>query len=166
MAQGSSISANVSPVSGLITAREVVLAASLGFLYLFLWCFVAQCPRGEGPIAISGPNPRENAHSASWKRWGIVGLLLKWSLLGLCLSITALQVIWRVSPPDSRFGVVYVAEATIEVVVSALFILKLFLNIFLSPLMPWHRPVQSYAAPLVALLISGGLGIGNLIART
>jgi hypothetical protein len=168
LAQGRTNLNGTSIISGLITAREVGLALSVGFLYLFLWCLVAECPRGEEPASYDlkvGYRPRDHAHSASWKRWGILGLLLKWSLLGLSFSIPILQIAWRVSAPDVRFGSVYIAEATIEVVVSALFILKLFLNMFLSPLTPWWRPVRSSAAPTVALLISGGLGIGNLASR-
>ncbi|KAF9456266.1 hypothetical protein BDZ94DRAFT_1276115 [Collybia nuda] len=152
--------------SGLTIAREVGLALSVGFLYVFLWCLVAQCPRGEQPtsfIDIKGKSDyTDYTHSASWTRWGLLGLLLKWGLLGLSLSIPVLQIVWRVSVPDSQFGTTYISEATIEVVVSALFILKLFLNIFLSPLIPWWLPIQMNVAPTIALLISGGLGIGNL----
>ncbi|GLB36284.1 hypothetical protein LshimejAT787_0305720 [Lyophyllum shimeji] len=154
--------------SGLVTAREVSLALSLGFNFIFLWNLVAQCPRNEQgapPVALnSNLDPMAYIHSASWKRWGLMGLFLKYSLLGLSFSIPILQIVWRISPPTVRFGTVYIAEATIEVVVSALFILKIFLNIFLSPLTPWWRPLQSNIAPLFALSISSGLGLGNLVA--
>lgn len=168
LAQGRTTLGTVT-TSGLTIAREVGLALSVGFLYVFLWCLVAQRPRGEEPTSFvdikAEYNPRDHSHSASWKRWGVLGLLLKWSLLGLSFSIPILQIIWRVSAPDPQFGMIYITDATIEVVVSALFILKLFLNTFLSPLTPWWRPVQSNAAPTTALLISGGIGIGNLASR-
>jgi len=154
--------------SGLVTVREIGLALSLGFNFIFLWHLVAQCPRNERYRTTnnmkSGANPAPYIHSASWKRWGFIGLLLQWSLLGLSFSIPVLQIVWRITPPNLRFGTVYIAEATIEVVTSALFILKIFLNIFLSPLTPLWRPVQSNIAPLVALSISTGLGLGNLVA--
>ncbi|KAF5377505.1 hypothetical protein D9615_005282 [Tricholomella constricta] len=153
--------------SGLVTVREVGFALSLGFNFVFLWHLVAKCPRKERHQSPDDVNSDANSayvHSASWRRWGVIGLLLQWSLLGLAVSIPILQIIWRISPPDIRFGPVYVAEATIEVVVSALFILKIFLNIFLSPVTPWWRPIQSNLAPLFALSISTSLGLGNLVA--
>ncbi|KAF8078481.1 hypothetical protein FPV67DRAFT_1465417 [Lyophyllum atratum] len=155
-------------VSGLIAVREVCLALSLGLLFIFLWHLVAHCPRNERRLppdeAKSDSDHTAYVHSASWRRWGFIGVLLQWSLLGLTFSIPVLQIIWRISPPSVRFGTIYIAEATIEVVVSALFILKIVLNIFLSPLTPWWRPIQSNIAPLLALAISTGLGLGNLVA--
>lgn len=150
-------------VTGIVIAREVGLSLSLGSIYLFLWHLVAQRPRGEQPLS-SEDSSTQNTHSASWKRWGLLGLLLKYGLLALTFSIPVLQIIWRVSTPSARFGTVYVAESTIEVVVSALFVLKLLLNAYLSPLTPWWRPLQSSVAPIIALFISTGLGLGNLVA--
>ncbi|KAG5648106.1 hypothetical protein DXG03_007141 [Asterophora parasitica] len=54
-------------------------------------------------------------------------------------------------------------KSTIEVVVSTLFMLKIFLNTLLSPVTPWWRPIQADVAPLMALSISAVLGLGNLV---
>jgi hypothetical protein len=155
-------------VSGLIITREIGHALSFGFRFIFFWTFVARRPRGEPPPIPPEDrdkeyNPREHSHSASWQRWGILGITLKWVLLVASISIPILQIVWRDVPGLNQFGGVYTAEATLEIVVSALFILKLLLNVSLSPLTPRWRSLRSYAAPLLALLISSGLGIGNLI---
>lgn len=141
------------------------LALSFGFRYLFLWKFVAQRPPGEPRSPLSPPDsqglvPEDNSHSASWERWGVLGFLLKWGLLAAVISIPVLQIIWRIL---TGFGTVYTAESTIEIVVSALFIIKLLLNVFLSLITPWWQPLRSYLFPIVALLLSLGVGAGNLI---
>ncbi|RDB28900.1 hypothetical protein Hypma_015388 [Hypsizygus marmoreus] len=162
-----STSSDADSASALVVAREVGLALSLGFSYLFLWHLVAQSFLHQVPSHDDVPSETSStklAHGASWERWGVFGLLFKWSLLGLTFAITILQIFWRISMPNARFGTVYIAEATIEVIVSALFMLKLVLNVFLSPLTPWWRPMRTAVAPIVALLISAGLGLGNLVA--
>ena len=50
-----------------------------------------------------------------------------------------------------------------EIVVSALFILKLFLNVYLTTERSRWRVIASYLAPLAALGISAGVGIGQII---
>lgn len=71
--------------AGLINTREVGLALSFGFRFLFFWTFVGERPRGEQPLSPSEDNkehPYSREHSADWKRWGFLGFTLKWSLLG------------------------------------------------------------------------------------
>lgn len=142
---------------------------SVGFTYLLLWTYVSQCPLGEKPVTNENRetrhDPKFHSHSASWERWGTVGVVLKWATLGLSISIPLLQIIWRIMGPGAQrtYGPVYVAESTIEIVTSALFILKLLLNISLSPLTPWWRPLRSHAAPILALLLSLTVGIGNTL---
>jgi len=150
-------------ISGLVITREVGFALSLGFLFIFLWHLVAQCPHNEKHSSSTVSLDRPPVHSASWKRWGVVGFILQWALLVSSLAIPVLQVVWRISPPPIRFGTLYIAEATIEIVVSALFILKILLNLYISQLTPWWRPLRANLAPLVALGISTGLGLGNLL---
>ncbi|KAK0198485.1 hypothetical protein F5146DRAFT_1019786 [Armillaria mellea] len=150
-------------VRGLINTREVSLALSAGFRFMFFWTFVAERPRGEPPPVLGKAEyvPRYHAHSASWQRWGYLGFILKWGLLALTVAIPIMQIIWRIV--QRQVGLIYTVESTIEVVASSLFILKLFLNIFLSPLNPWWLWVLSYLGPIVALLISLGIGIGQLV---
>lgn len=90
-----------------------------------------------------------------------MGFILKWSLLGFTLSIPVMQIVWRIAA--RQFSILYMVETTIEIVVSALFLLKIFLNIFLSPLTPTWRPVRFYIAPVIALTISIGVAAGNLL---
>ncbi|KAJ7040356.1 hypothetical protein C8F04DRAFT_1312800, partial [Mycena alexandri] len=150
-------------VTGLIDVREVGLALSFGFRYLYLWAFVAQRPRYE-------PRPRTqddplfsetHYHSANWERWGLPGVILKFALLGAVFSIPILQIIWRIVVPG--FSTVYIAESTIQITVSALLIAKLMLNLFLSTVAPWWRPFTPYIVPIIALMISTGIGAGNLL---
>ncbi|KAK0233264.1 hypothetical protein IW262DRAFT_1329465 [Armillaria fumosa] len=150
-------------VRGLINTREVSLALSVGFRFMFFWTFVAERPRGEPPPILGKAEyvPRYHAHSASWQRWGYLGFILKWGLLALTVAIPIMQIIWRIV--QRQVGLIYTVESTIEVVASSLFILKLFLNVFLSSLNPWWLWVISYLGPIVALLISLGIGIGQLV---
>ncbi|KAF7347617.1 hypothetical protein MVEN_01518600 [Mycena venus] len=151
-------------VTGLIDTREVGLALSFGFRYLYLWEFVAQRPRYE-------PRPRTQVdplfsekyyHSASWERWGALGFVLKYALLGSVISIPILQIIWRIAE-GTGFSTVYIAESTVQIAVSVLFIAKLMLNLFLSTVAPWWRPFIPYLVPIMALMISTGIGTGNLL---
>ncbi|KAJ6575378.1 hypothetical protein B0H19DRAFT_1254936 [Mycena capillaripes] len=152
----------LSTVTGIVDTREVLLALSFGFRYLYLWAFVAQRPRYE-------PRPRTQVdplfsetylHSASWERWGAPGFVLKFALLGSVISIPILQIIWRIA---TGFSTVYIAEATIQIAVSVLLIAKLMLNLFLSTVSPWWRPFTPYIIPIIALMISTGIGTGNLL---
>lgn len=77
--------------------------------------------------------------------------------------IGVLQIDWRVASNENRMGAVYGAEATIEIVASALFILKLILNACITPVSPVSAVIRSYAAIFLALVINLGLGIGNVI---
>ncbi|ESK98332.1 hypothetical protein Moror_82 [Moniliophthora roreri MCA 2997] len=152
-------------VTAIINSREVGFSLSVGFRFLFFWTYIAERPRGEPPPSnLNDPkfyNAQEYAHSASWERWGVLGFLLKWSLLIGSLAIPILQIIWRIA--FRKFATLYMVESTVEIIISALFILKIFLNIFLSSLTPWWRPFGPYAAPLLALAINLASGIGQLL---
>ena len=149
-------------VSSLISAREVFYAFANTLRFLFYWGFVAMIPLGE-------TIPEGNSmHSGSWRRWGLIGLLLKWSTLIVLLIMTILQIIYRTVVALEKIGPVYEAEAALEIILSAVFILKLLLN-------TWARyPVSSttqtkgkmlvqYAPAIVALLFSLWIAVGNVI---
>ncbi|KAJ7631201.1 hypothetical protein FB45DRAFT_559554 [Roridomyces roridus] len=147
-------------VTGIVNTREVGLALAFGFRFLYLWALVAERPRFE-------PRPRSevdplfsNFHSASWERWGTLGFILKYALLGSIISIPILQIIWRIA---TEFSAVYIAESTLQIAVSVLLIAKLMLNLYLSTVTPWWRPFTAYIVPFVALLISTGIGAGELL---
>ncbi|KAK7064010.1 hypothetical protein R3P38DRAFT_3249592 [Favolaschia claudopus] len=148
-------------VTGLIDAREVGFALAFAFRFLYLWAFVAQRPRYEPRSKTpAGPFAEPLHHSASWERWGALGFILKFGLLGSIFSIPILQILWRIVTGMSS---VYIAESTLQIAVSALLIAKLMLNLFLTNVAPWYRPFLPYLIPIVALMISTGIGAGNLL---
>ena len=158
---GSETSADTNAFLGVIVSREVAYAISFGLRYLWFWGFVACVPPAS--TARGG-----NIHSGSWARWGFTGSILRWALVPAILAITSLQVIYRVYTPFSQYGPIYETEGTLQIVVSAIFILKLFLNIYLVAL---DSPASSsrvrtflcYLPVLGGLLISLGIGVGNII---
>lgn len=171
-AHNADIGADLDEVAPLIILRELGYAVSVGIRLLFFWSFVAEPPRGELPLLPFPDERRPNfisldsdktIHSGSWKRWGIIGIIMKWSLLLVVIAIPILQAIWRLAVGFMNFGPVYNTEATLEIVVAALFILKLLANIWLSPLMPRWRTFRDYFPIIFALLINVGLGVGNVL---
>lgn len=148
-------------VSGIINTREVGFALAFGFRYFYLWAFVGQRPRYEPLPSPDDPlYSQRNMHSASWERWGVLGFLLKYALLGAVVSIPILQIIWRIVTGNSPM---YIAESTIQIAVSVLLIAKLLLNLFLTTIGPWWRPFLPYIVPIIALMISTGIGTGNVL---
>ncbi|TFK30574.1 hypothetical protein FA15DRAFT_751597 [Coprinopsis marcescibilis] len=147
--------AGLTAVAGYIRSREVFFALSIGVLYLFYWTFVSRQPHGD--------DTGTDMHCASWARWGYIGITLKWCTLLACMVIFALQVTWRVTPMHHVYGNVYIASATIETTISAIFILKLLLNFYLSPSHLRRRVFLGYVTPIIAFGLSAGLGIGNLV---
>lgn len=151
-------------ITGLIVAREIGFGISIGLRFFFFWLFVAEPPREEY-IAESQPSLfsfKEPTHSGAWGRWGLGGVILKYSLLAIVFIIGIFQIDWRVAPGDNKTGAVYGAEATMEIVASALFIFKLVSNTYITPVQPVSRVLQGYTAIFIALLINLGLGIGNV----
>jgi hypothetical protein len=162
----------VGSVTGLTTASQVGFALSTGFRYLFFWTFVAVRPRGEPhpsrSLVSHGTNSsrivwRGQTHSASWSRWGLLGFVLKWGTMALVLAIPLMQILWRNVIAFNQYSPVYVVEATIEIVASTVFILKLILNTYLITATTLSKALSYYTAPMLALLVSLSLGIGNSI---
>ncbi|KAF4605345.1 hypothetical protein EYR40_004129 [Pleurotus pulmonarius] len=154
-------------VRGVINTREVVFAFSVGLRFMFYWTLVGTCPRSErkprNRSTQPSPSPPDdsNLHSASWNRWGTQGLVLKYISLLLVIIIPILQIVWRVSPQQS-FSTTYIAESAIGIVLSTTFILKLLLNVYLSPRKPWWLQFRSYLAPIVGLALNTSVDIGNI----
>ncbi|OSD06087.1 hypothetical protein PYCCODRAFT_1464766 [Trametes coccinea BRFM310] len=149
-------------VSGLITAREVFYALANGLRFLFYWGFVAVIPAGEtipeGTVM----------HSASWQRWGLLGTLLQWATLLLLVLSTILQLVYRNVSAFEKIGAVYEAEGTLEIILSAVFILKLLLNSWArfstgSTMLPTSKVLAQYAPAMVALMFSFWIAVGNVI---
>lgn len=163
---------NISSVQVLMILRELGHALSFGFRYLSFWFFVAEPPRGELPFVPMQDDRRPNfislsseevIHSGDWTRLKLMGIILKWTLLLLTLSVTVLQILWRLVDAFRIFGPIYVTEAGIEIGLSVAFISKLAFNSFISPLTPrWHT-LRDYSAVISAISIGMGVAIGNLL---
>ncbi|EPQ60820.1 hypothetical protein GLOTRDRAFT_113349 [Gloeophyllum trabeum ATCC 11539] len=166
------IKADLQAAASTIVAREIFFALSIGARFIFFWAFVAERPRGEGSTDSINEAKRPNfihmnsgltLHSGSWDRWGVIGMILKWGLLGLSVSIPILQMIWRIVTAMATFGPVYDADGTLQIVGSALFVLKLLLNAWLSPDEVRWRVLCHYLVVIVALGINLALGAANLL---
>ncbi|KAI0724414.1 hypothetical protein C8T65DRAFT_704286 [Cerioporus squamosus] len=149
-------------INSLISAREIFYAFANTLRFVFYWGFVAMIPLGE-------TIPEGNTmHSGSWRRWGFIGLFLKWSALVTMLVMTILQIVYRDVVAFETIGPVYEAEAALEIILSAVFILKLLLNTWArypvgSTTQTKGRMLVQYAPIIVALLFSLWIAVGNVI---
>ncbi|TFY53119.1 hypothetical protein EVJ58_g9629 [Rhodofomes roseus] len=154
--------ADLSSVSGLTSVREVGFALSFGLRFLFFWGFVTQPPPGE-----SRPEGNNTLHNGSWRRWGLLGLVLEMFTLALVLIDPVLQILYRLITSLHKIGPLYEVESTIQVILSVVFILKIFLNCWVKMLVnenavPIRKALAGYSAVITALVISGLIGIGNI----
>ena len=144
--------------------RGTLFSLTIGFKFLFFWAFVGQPVKCGQLSKDSAQNdnlmPRESRHSASWGRWGIIGLMLKWVLLALILAITVLQILWRNVTRLQKS--LYFVSAAVEAVVAALFMLKIALNVLVSSNRVKYT-VLFYLAPLFCLGIIVSLSVTNIV---
>jgi hypothetical protein len=169
---GTDSDTDISTVLPLLIARELTLSMSIGIRFLFFWTFVLQPPRGEHRLLskVDSPDSKpsflwlgSDIHSGSWARWGYAGGLLKYGLLLAVFTIPILQILWRVVADFSRIGPVYNADSSLEIAISALFVVKLFVNVWLSPLIPRWKTIRDYLPAFSALFIGLGVGVGNIL---
>lgn len=144
------------------TAREILYAIANGVLFGFLWLLVAQPPPNEYSVDENG------MHSGSWEKWGTLGTILKWALAISAVAIGVLQVLYRAIPALHIIGPVYQVECTIRIIVSAVLLLKLFLNTYLAVLssrggIPRWKTLRDYFPAMVAIGIGMGLAISDLL---
>ncbi|KAI0318487.1 hypothetical protein OF83DRAFT_943969 [Amylostereum chailletii] len=156
-------------VAPLMVTREVFYSISAGLRFLFFWALVAQCPRGEVSPAKGPPSPGKVpvllstfGHSGSWSRWGVIGILLKWTLAGASVAIFLLQILWRDVQEFHNLGTVYATEGGLEIVVSAVLIVKLLLNTSIAETPSRWRTFLHYTPIIAALSFGMALGIGNI----
>lgn len=160
--QSAAAVANINPFLSLTISREIAYALSFGLRFLFYWALVACPPRKQQD------DDREMMHSGSWGRWGITGYSLKYLLILMTLAITTLQVMVRVDMPLENNSFLFNAEGALESSISAVFMLKIFLNIYLAALDSFGATSRSqllleYSPVLCALVISLGIGVGNVV---
>ncbi|KEP54269.1 putative transmembrane protein [Rhizoctonia solani 123E] len=154
-------------------ARELGYAVSFGLRFFFFWQFVAIPPRREilqptpdrSPANMTSFTLESEFHSGSWDRWGLVGVMTKYTLLVGTIVIGVTQAIWRLGFAFGlvRFTSVYQIDSVIQIVVSSLFILKLAGNSYISHLTPRWKIVQDYLPIVAAISLGLGIAIGNLV---
>lgn len=147
-------------VSAVTIAQEVGLGFSTGLRLLFFWAYVGEPPRAEQPLR----GIQRDLHSGSWNRWGVTGSLLQWVTGSLVVAVFVLQLIWRIEQQFTDATVLYNIDAAIEIILSAVFLLKLGLNIWLCTAAPLSSLILSYSGFIIALVMSTGIGLGSLIS--
>ena len=115
------------------------------------------------PLIATQTTDAGKLHCASWERWGYVGIALKWASLITCFLIVTLQMVWRLTKKHNLYGDLYVASATLETAISIVFVLKLILNSYLAAPKSRRQVLLGYTAPVLAFVLSAGIGIGNLV---
>ncbi len=144
-------------VHSLMIIREILYSIASGLRSLFYWVYVSQPPLCEQDSA-----PFLRSHSGSWQHWGTVGSVLRWTTLAVSLLLPVLQALWRTVDVLHEFGPVYDIENAVEIILSAVFIIKLLLNVWIVELSSRRQTLWQYFSVLSALLIGMGVGIGNL----
>ncbi|KAH9082096.1 hypothetical protein EDB83DRAFT_2591750, partial [Lactarius deliciosus] len=142
-------------IPSLTIIREVLYSIASGLRFLFYWVYVSRPPLCEQDSA--------RFHSGDWLRWGVMGSFLRWTTLAASLSVAVLQILWRTVYVMHEFGPVYDIEGAIEITTSAIFIIKLLLNVFLVEASSRRQTLCQYSSVVSALLINMGIGVGNLI---
>ncbi|KAH8835158.1 hypothetical protein DL96DRAFT_1729598 [Flagelloscypha sp. PMI_526] len=143
-------------VRGFLDAREIFFSLSFGFRFLFFWATVATGYGRQGAYNTS--------HFASWDRWGALGAILKYSTL-VAVLVPVLQALWRLGPGNATFYSIYLADSTFQIVLSGLFLMKVFLTFVLVPPTQRTQALIHYALPISALGLSLALGIISLVTN-
>lgn len=174
LADGVAMNTTFKASEPVIKAREVLFALSIGFRFLFYWSYVAEPPTKDRSAASTERFQRikfltlectHEPHSGSWMRWGSPGKLLGAGLLIAIITITALQIVWRVVPQFHQYSNVYGADAALELLVSFLLLLKLLLNTVThnSPDSMLVHTFRECLAPISGLLVNIAIGVGGLL---
>ena len=174
LADGMAVNATFVAKKDVIRAREVLLALSIGFRFLFYWSYVAEPSRKDLSAAATqrvrkikflGFECTYEPYSASWVRLGLSGKLIGAGLLVAIVIISMLQIVWRVVPQFHQYGNVYAADVALELLLSLLLLLKLLsntvtLNSVDSLLV---RAFGEHLAPISGLLVNIAIGVGDLL---
>lgn len=174
LADGMAMSTTFVASEPTISARGVLFAFSIGFRFLFYWSYVAEPPlkarcapstQRVQRIGFLTLERAQESYSGSWMRQGTPGKLLGVSLLVAIITITALQIVWRVVPQFHHYSNVYAADAALELLVAFFLLLKLLLNTVTRGLhdsMLVHT-VRECIAPISGLLVNIAIGVGGLL---
>jgi hypothetical protein len=74
-----------------------------------------------------------------------------------------LELLWRLVARFSNFGGIYRSDVILEIAMAGIFILKLFLNAWASPLRPRWKTVGNYLPIIMALLFRLAVAVGDII---
>lgn len=175
LANGMAVNTTFIASEPVIRAREVLFALSIGFRFLFYWSYVAEPPRKD--LSATSTQTAQKIkflvlertyghHSGSWTRWGFPGKLLRIGLLVAIITITALQIVWRVAPQFHQYGDVYGTDAALELLVSFFLLVKLLLNTLTlnSPNNMLVHTFRECLAPISGILVNITIGVGSLLS--
>lgn len=138
-------------LTSIINLREISISLSIALNYLFFLFFVDRPPRGEVNLAPRSERDRVSQESPSrWAYWGVPGYTIQAILAAQIVAITVLEMFWRIT--KSAGGRIYLADGIVEGVLCVAFLGKLFLNTYLSPLMPRWKTARDYSPVIIALL--------------
>ncbi|KAI9572837.1 hypothetical protein HD554DRAFT_2014635, partial [Boletus coccyginus] len=174
LANGIGINMTFKASEPVIRAREVLFALSIGSRFLFYWSYVAEPPRKDLSMASTRRFQKirfltlesiHKPHIGSWMRWGLPGELLGLGLLIAIITITALQIVWRVVPRFHQYSNVYATDAALELLVSFLLLLRLLSNTVAlnSPDSMLVHTFRECLASISGLLINIAIGVGGLL---
>ena len=149
-------------LNGFFVAQEVFLVIALVFTLFFYLTYLGRPPYGE--LDIVPPNKRREARRnspAAWEASGFLGSFTYVLLAGAIFAVAILQVMWRlvVNPANG----VYRAAGIMEVLLSVTFLVKLLLNVRVSPLTPGWKTFRNYAPVTISIFINLTIAILNLI---
>ncbi|KAG8788890.1 hypothetical protein FRC19_000179 [Serendipita sp. 401] len=144
----------------LIVVREVNFSLSISLNYLFFFVYLGRPPRREISLVPTGEQIRARRDSpARWSYWGVSGYLLQATLGAGIVGVAVLSIIWRVNGTAS--GGIYRADSLLQGILSLVFLGKILLNTYLSPLTPRWKTVRDYAPVVVSLFLRFGIVITN-----
>lgn len=148
-------------LNGFFAAEEVLLVITVVFTFFFYLSYLGRPPYGElDRVPQSKRKEARNKSRAAWGASGLPGSLAYVILAGAIFTVAILQVIWRLFtvPPNG----VYLADGIIEILLYVAFFVKLWLNVWSSPLTPRWKTFRNYAPVTISILIGLIISILNL----
>lgn len=132
------------------------------FTYFFYLTYLGRPPYGE--LDNVPQERRREARNNSPVAWGASGFLGSFAyvvLAGAIFAVAILQVMWRLFFVNPANGL-YRADGIVQIVLSLAFFVKLWLNVWLSPLTPRWKTFRNYAPVTVSISISLTIAILNV----
>ncbi|KAG8930313.1 hypothetical protein FRC02_004355 [Tulasnella sp. 418] len=169
---GALLASDTHRIFGLLIARETGYAVSIGMRLIFYWKQCSDPPPGELEALAEARNRRISltpgevkTHSASWTRWGKVGLVGQLIIFAAALGVMGLQITWRFCAVfrEPAFTEIYRASSILLIVVSLMLLFKYKANVYLSPKDPRSKALVLFSPMMLALFVGIGVAIGDLL---